>query len=468
MSIATALLRASFRSVTGAGAAPCSGSTSQIFVRAFAKHAEPPSSGKKPSSDDTEAEGETSVSAVKEPASSRSGPTSAFDIDTAVSDLVALQEKRGGSASRTGAKSRGSSPRSAEKKRTALWRVLGVGSVIGSGFIINNLGREWETIEERTKHANDPALDNFFDRFKTRLSTMYGSLQAPAWEKALPDPLPFPYQRPYTLVLDLDDLLIHSEWSRAHAWRTAKRPGLDYFLGYLSQWYEIVIFTKQPYYIVAPILEKLDPDRRFIAYQLFRESCRTMDNGQVVKDLSTLNRDLSKVIALDIDADSLKLQPENCIVLNKWEGKADDKDLIGMVEFLEAIGIYNVEDVRQTIKAYQGDYIPTEYVKRQAELKIKNDEDWKQKHQSRSSNSWLGGLASSTSKADIPKSWYDRERERFQQGYMEDQKYWRENGDAVRQQLKDDQEKQLKEMKLNAWGFLTGQGMKPAGPETQQ
>ena len=62
----------------------------------------------------------------------------------------------------------------------------------------------------------------------------------PAFEKLLPPPAPEPYRRPYTLLLDLDELLIHSEWTREHGWRTAKRPGLDYFLGYLSQYYEVL------------------------------------------------------------------------------------------------------------------------------------------------------------------------------------------------------------------------------------
>ena len=36
---------------------------------------------------------------------------------------------------------------------------------------------------------------------------------------------------------------------RQHGWRTAKRPGVDYFIAYLSQFYEIVIFTTQHYYV---------------------------------------------------------------------------------------------------------------------------------------------------------------------------------------------------------------------------
>lgn len=33
-----------------------------------------------------------------------------------------------------------------------------------------------------------------------------------------------------TLVLDLDDTLIHSDWTRGRGWRTFKRPGAEDFL----------------------------------------------------------------------------------------------------------------------------------------------------------------------------------------------------------------------------------------------
>lgn len=33
-----------------------------------------------------------------------------------------------------------------------------------------------------------------------------------------------------TLVLDLDDTLVHSDWTRGRGWRTFKRPGAEDFL----------------------------------------------------------------------------------------------------------------------------------------------------------------------------------------------------------------------------------------------
>lgn len=43
-------------------------------------------------------------------------------------------------------------------------------------------------------------------------SVFYQYLNKPAWDPLLPAPLPEPHYRPYTLVIDLDDMLVHSNW----------------------------------------------------------------------------------------------------------------------------------------------------------------------------------------------------------------------------------------------------------------
>ncbi|GAA6077607.1 mitochondrial import inner membrane translocase subunit TIM50 isoform X1, partial [Tachysurus ichikawai] len=68
----------------------------------------------------------------------------------------------------------------------------------------------------------------------------------PTSPKLLPDPLKEPYyQPPYTLVLELTDVLLHPEWSLATGWRFKKRPGIDYLFQQLSPLYEIVIFSSE-------------------------------------------------------------------------------------------------------------------------------------------------------------------------------------------------------------------------------
>jgi import inner membrane translocase subunit TIM50 len=72
----------------------------------------------------------------------------------------------------------------------------------------------------------------------------------------------------------------------------------------------------------------------YLPYKLFRDATRYVD-GKVVKDLSYLNRDLSKVILLDTKSDNAALQPDNAVIIKPWDGKSGDKGLIEMIPFLE-------------------------------------------------------------------------------------------------------------------------------------
>ena len=145
------------------------------------------------------------------------------------------------------------------------------------------LGRDWESEEERVRHVNTPSgwgFGLFYGRTKARLSETMNFFNEPAFTKLLPDPDPM-FERPYTLVLNLEDLLVHSEWSREHGWRMAKRPGVDYFLRYLSQYYELVIWTTAPSFNADPIIRKLDPFR-VVLWPLFREATR-YQKGEYIK-----------------------------------------------------------------------------------------------------------------------------------------------------------------------------------------
>lgn len=48
-----------------------------------------------------------------------------------------------------------------------------------------------------------------------------------------------------------------------------------------------------------------------------------------------MNRDLSKVIAIDTEAEHYSLQPENSIIVPPWKGESNDKGLVGLIPFLE-------------------------------------------------------------------------------------------------------------------------------------
>ena len=170
---------------------------------------------------------------------------------------------------------------SIDKRRDAMmkWFYMAFGALIVSGGAY--FGRNWDTEEEEKAHPDAPSgwdFALFWARIKARMNSQRSYYTEPTFPKLLPDMDPQP---PYTLVLSLEDMLIHSEWSREHGWRTAKRPGLDYFLGYLSQYYELVLFTSMPLAYADQIVKKLDP-YHFMLFSLFREGTR-YENGQYVK-----------------------------------------------------------------------------------------------------------------------------------------------------------------------------------------
>ena len=226
-------------------------------------------------------------------------------------------------------------------------------------FLAANLGflgymaRDYDKDEEpelyvESENGMSPSL--IYKRLKKRILGVSDVFSEPAFTDLLPPQQPGQYAPPYTLVLELDDMLVHSAWDYKKGWKTAKRPGLDYFLGYLSQYYEIVVFSRSSMAFAENTVAKLDPYHAFISYSLFREVCRSKD-GKLIKDLSLLNRDLSKVVIIDPDQDCYSMQPENAIPVPKWDGKKDD-GLIKLIPFLEYLATSHTKDAREILKTF--------------------------------------------------------------------------------------------------------------------
>lgn len=328
------------------------------------------------------------------------------------------------------------------------------------------LGRDWETDElKERKETVEEAPSGRWERTKSRFWELFDSFNKPQWPELLPPPLPAPHQKPYTLLLSLDDLIITSTWDRQQGWRTAKRPGVDYFLAYLSQFYEIVIFTTQHHYTAMPIIEKIDPYNFFIAYRLYREATRSVD-GKIVKDLSYLNRDLSKVILLDTHPEHVSSHPENAIIIPKWTGAPGDKGLIAMIPFLESIAIYKSPDVRPILQAYAGKDIPIEYAEKEAEAKRKHIEEWKSKARGLSKGgftlSGMFGGPSESSRSPIPLTYLEQKRLEAQRQYKEEQLYIVTHKAEFERLLEEDRQAMAREMGGSLWGMLDAMAGKKA------
>ncbi|KAL4195276.1 hypothetical protein AMTRI_Chr05g63830 [Amborella trichopoda] len=183
----------------------------------------------------------------------------------------------------------------------------------------------------------------------------------PSSEKLLPDILPID-QHKFTLVLDLNETLVYSDWKRERGWRTFKRPGVDDFLEHLAPYYEIVVYSDQQSVYVDPIISRLD-QKGLIRYRLSRAETKYVD-GKHYRDFCKLNRDPSRVLYVSGHALENSLQPENCVPIKPWKLESDDTQLLDLIPFLEYVGSHKPADIRTVLQTYQGCDVAKEFLER--------------------------------------------------------------------------------------------------------
>ncbi|KAL9099043.1 MAG: hypothetical protein Q9163_005398 [Psora crenata] len=364
---------------------------------------------------------------------------------------------------------------SLERKRARIARWIYSVILFNFGATAVWFGRNWESEEEERKHPGAPSgwgFGLFYNRMRARWRDTLDYYNEPAFPKLLPNPDPA-WERPYTLILSLEDLLVHSEWSREYGWRMAKRPGVDYFLRYLSGYYELVIWTSAQSAIAQPIIQKLDP-YRVVMWPLFREATR-YQKGEYIKDLSYLNRDLKKVLMVDTESSHAKHQPENAIILPKWKGSPTDKELISLIPFLEYCAAMNFEDLRAVLKSFEGKHIPTEFARREAIAREKFQKQVAEERAKRPKRSMglLSSLKGPQSQMVGPdgtplpswsdgieqgKTYQDLVRERGQKQYEMLEKEITQNGEKWLKEMAEEEKKlneeAMKGMKSSITGYL--------------
>jgi len=130
------------------------------------------------------------------------------------------------------------------------------------------------------------------------------------------------------------------------------------FLTEMAKSYEIVVFSAGLPYVVDPVLGALDPQGSFFMWRLYRD-CTTYRAGKYIKDISRLNRDLTKVVMIDDDVEYVSDQPENAIVVTRWEGDREDTELLDLIPFLKGLDTNRkkgrIVDFREEIARYRGE-----------------------------------------------------------------------------------------------------------------
>jgi len=163
-----------------------------------------------------------------------------------------------------------------------------------------------------------------------------------------------------TLVLDLDETLIHSSFRVVHTADiiisvelegeyhrvfVQKRPHVDEFLLKVAQVFEVVVYTASMAKYANPLLDELDRDC-VVTFRLFREACTKQPNGYV-KDLSKLGRNLKDVIIVDNSPTCYSFQPNNAIPISTWRDDPLDHELMDLVPILYSLK--DVEDIPKVL-----------------------------------------------------------------------------------------------------------------------
>ncbi|KAM3140830.1 hypothetical protein pb186bvf_007057 [Paramecium bursaria] len=173
-----------------------------------------------------------------------------------------------------------------------------------------------------------------------------------SFEKKSPQQLlPLRASKPYTLVLDLDETLVHYQEFPNGGGQFIVRPFAQEFLTQISQYYEIVIFTAAMPDYANFIIDILDEGQK-VAARLYREHTVLKDNVYI-KDLSILGRPLNRTIIVDNMPENFQLQPENGIFIQGWYGEQKDRALKDLQPLLEEIAIKKVKDVRVALNCFR-------------------------------------------------------------------------------------------------------------------
>ncbi|KAH9966035.1 NLI interacting factor-like phosphatase-domain-containing protein, partial [Russula dissimulans] len=183
-----------------------------------------------------------------------------------------------------------------------------------------------------------------------------------------------PFHLPKTLVLDLDETLIHSTsrplpaagirglfgarraashtvevvmGGRSTLYHVYKRPFVDFFLRKVSAWYTLVIFTASMQEYADPVIDWLDAGQGILRRRFFRESCTQLPNGSYTKNLALVEQDLSRICLVDNSPICYSVNEMNGIPIEGWTHDLSDEALLDLLPVLDSLRF--TSDVRRVL-----------------------------------------------------------------------------------------------------------------------
>lgn len=184
-----------------------------------------------------------------------------------------------------------------------------------------------------------------------------------------------------TLVLDLDETLIHSlshysssfvnkskgrqiEIKIANQMATLyyiyKRPHVDEFLNTVKHWFNLVCFTASIKEYADPVIDYLESSVRepgqdnLFQMRLYRDHCTWKENVGYVKNLNLCGQqDMSKLFIIDNSPVSYSKNKNNGVMIEGWINDPHDLELMNLLPLLNALRYCS--DVRDILRLKRGE-----------------------------------------------------------------------------------------------------------------
>lgn len=199
-------------------------------------------------------------------------------------------------------------------------------------------------------------------------------------------------RRKKTLVLDLDETLVHSLSrgtprslglsgschmvelkvnSVATLYYVYKRPFCDFFLREILRWFELRIFTASVREYADPIIDWLESEigdhtlDPVFTKRYYRDDCTYRPGVGYIKDLSKIfvkDDDLKHVVMLDNSPISYALQEHNGVMIEGWINDQGDRDLLNLLPMLYSLSM--CIDVRYILGLRSGEKLFEDTYKR--------------------------------------------------------------------------------------------------------
>ena len=182
-------------------------------------------------------------------------------------------------------------------------------------------------------------------------------------EKLLLPPKSQEFSHKKTLILDLDETLVHSSFTPfekndivldvdfegvVYNIYVLVRPDAELFIKSVAKFFEVVIFTASISKYASPLLDILDKEKN-IKHRLYRDHC-TYINGIYIKDLKKCNRSLKDLIIVDNSPIAYTFDSDNGLPILTWTDDPDDRELMKLLPILEFLS--KVKDVRIFTKIF--------------------------------------------------------------------------------------------------------------------